>query len=233
MKKWTGCDRMSENNGSKECKKCKRLLPADMIHFNRKRDSKDGLHNICKECRGSKFRIPYTYGVLEGERKCSRCGIIYPATNEHFSYSDKEHKHFMCICKKCAAEKQKNNPKRNETIKRFHENHPESYVKKMKRRYDLLHNNGFVLTNVEWQENLEYFDHSCAYCRSKENITKDHVIPLTKGGTTSKSNVIPACNSCNTSKLNHDFENWYKKQSFFTDERFNKIMNLINSEEST
>ena len=103
----------------------------------------------------------------------------------------------------------------------------------MKRRYDLLHNNGFVLTNVEWQENLEYFDHSCAYCGSKENITKDHIIPLTKGGTTSKSNMIPACNSCNTSKLNHDFENWYKKQSFFTDERFNKIMNLINSEEST
>jgi len=222
---------MSENNGSKECRKCKRLLPADTIHFNRKRDNKDGLHNVCKECRGHKFRVPYSLGVLEGERKCVCCGKIYPATNEFFSYSDKEHMHFMSRCKKCSADKQKNNPKRNETIRNWDNNHPEAYAKKMLRRYEMLLNNGNTLTNDEWQENLKYFDYSCAYCGSDKSITKDHVIPLTKGGTTSKCNVIPACNSCNTSKLNYDFEKWYKKQEFFSDERFKKILNLISCEE--
>lgn len=218
---------MSENNGSKECKKCKRLLPADMIHFNRKRDSKDGLHNICKECRGSKFRIPYTYGVLEGERKCSRCGKIYPATNEYFSYSDKEHRHFMAQCKECAAKKQRNNPKRQQTYQKWCLNHPQKVIEKAMKRYELLLNSDYTLTDKEWQEVLKYFNNSCAYCGSSESLTKDHVVPITKGGTTSRNNIIPACLSCNQSKSNKELEKWFKKQSFFTEEKLKRIMDVI------
>lgn len=218
---------MSENNGSKECKKCKRLLPADMIHFNRKRDSKDGLHNICKECRGSKFRIPYTYGVLEGERKCSHCGIIYPATNEYFSYNDKEHRRFSNRCKECAAKKQRNNPKRQQTYQKWCSNHPQKVIEKAMKRYELLLSSDYTLTDKEWQEVLKYFNNSCAYCGSSESLTKDHVVPIIKGGTTSRNNIIPACLSCNRSKSNQEFEKWFKKQSFFTEEKLKRIMDVI------
>jgi 5-methylcytosine-specific restriction endonuclease McrA len=43
----------------------------------------------------------------------------------------------------------------------------------------------------------------CHYCQekfSKEQLTMDHIMPLSRGGKTSKRNVVPACKPCNTKK---------------------------------
>lgn len=57
------------------------------------------------------------------------------------------------------------------------------------------------LTKQEWREILEYFDHRCAYCLEKlERPTVEHVIPLSRGGTHTANNVVPACQPCNSRK---------------------------------
>ncbi len=51
-------------------------------------------------------------------------------------------------------------------------------------------------------------DHyTCQYCarnqhqfRTRECLTRDHVIPLSRGGTNAWQNVVTACSSCNTRK---------------------------------
>jgi 5-methylcytosine-specific restriction endonuclease McrA len=44
-------------------------------------------------------------------------------------------------------------------------------------------------------------DHfSCQYCGSREDLTFDHLIPRSKGGTTTWKNVVAACSSCNLRK---------------------------------
>lgn len=53
----------------------------------------------------------------------------------------------------------------------------------------------------------ELFDNECAYC-SEPFSTWDHVIPVSKGGTTAPGNMLPACRSCNSAKYNHDIEVW-------------------------
>lgn len=43
----------------------------------------------------------------------------------------------------------------------------------------------------------------CYYCGRAfppAELTMDHVVPLSRGGQTTKSNVVPACKTCNTKK---------------------------------
>ena len=42
----------------------------------------------------------------------------------------------------------------------------------------------------------------CQYCGSKDDLTFDHLVPRSKGGLTSWTNVITACSSCNLKKSN-------------------------------
>src|SRR5256885_8963702 len=49
----------------------------------------------------------------------------------------------------------------------------------------------------------------CQYCgrgnaelKHREALTRDHVIPLSRGGTNDWTNVVTACSSCNTRKAN-------------------------------
>jgi len=43
----------------------------------------------------------------------------------------------------------------------------------------------------------------CHYCRHAfppSELTMDHVVPLSRGGLTSKGNVVPCCRTCNEQK---------------------------------
>jgi 5-methylcytosine-specific restriction endonuclease McrA len=41
---------------------------------------------------------------------------------------------------------------------------------------------------------------TCQYCGSRDDLTFDHLIPRSKGGTTTWENVVAACSSCNLLK---------------------------------
>ena len=46
-------------------------------------------------------------------------------------------------------------------------------------------------------------DGCCHYCRREvgaRKLTLDHVVPLIRGGTSVRGNVVPACKDCNTAK---------------------------------
>jgi len=52
--------------------------------------------------------------------------------------------------------------------------------------------------------------YSCQYCgraaaelRPRESLTRDHVVPLSRGGTNAWTNVVTACSICNTKKAHH------------------------------
>lgn len=43
----------------------------------------------------------------------------------------------------------------------------------------------------------------CHYCAEKfspEELTMDHVVPIARGGKSSKGNLVPACKACNSKK---------------------------------
>ncbi|MCI5131469.1 MAG: HNH endonuclease [Candidatus Electrothrix sp. EH2] len=52
-----------------------------------------------------------------------------------------------------------------------------------------------------WQQKIA--DGICSYCRRKfpvKELTMDHIIPLSRGGRSSKGNLVPCCKECNTAK---------------------------------
>lgn len=53
------------------------------------------------------------------------------------------------------------------------------------------------------------FDYCCAYCGVKpDRLDPDHVIPLSKQGPNTTSNLLPACASCNCDKRDLDLDAW-------------------------
>jgi 5-methylcytosine-specific restriction endonuclease McrA len=60
------------------------------------------------------------------------------------------------------------------------------------------------LTLQQWQGIQAAHKHCCAYCgkQCKGKLTQDHVTPLSKGGSHTMQNVVPACASCNSRKSN-------------------------------
>ena len=56
------------------------------------------------------------------------------------------------------------------------------------------------LTSSEWIEIMRAHCYRCHYCQRRTKLTLDHVIPLSRGGTHTKENIVPACQSCNSKK---------------------------------
>lgn len=102
-----------------------------------------------------------------------------------------------------SAESQREKAKRRyETVikpfKRTEEGKLKEHIKAENRRNKL---NGRV-TAEEWQEILRLHGNRCFYCGSGGPLEMDHVTAVTKGGRHDKSNIVPACKPCNSSKGN-------------------------------
>jgi hypothetical protein len=82
--------------------------------------------------------------------------------------------------------------------------HPEKrkefHAKRRARKYHAPIND---FTAAQWREMQEAYDHRCVYCgrRAKGRLTQDHLTPLSKGGAHTASNILPACNRCNSKKM--------------------------------
>ncbi len=65
-----------------------------------------------------------------------------------------------------------------------------------------------TLTAVEWQDLLDEQNHACAYCGRPFSVeskpTRDHIVPVSRGGGLTKENIVPACLVCNSVKGTSD-----------------------------
>lgn len=65
-----------------------------------------------------------------------------------------------------------------------------------------------TLTAAEWATICETYDQRCAYCGTNAFLEQEHVIPLTRGGTHTADNVVPACKPCNSAKGDKTAREW-------------------------
>jgi 5-methylcytosine-specific restriction endonuclease McrA len=85
----------------------------------------------------------------------------------------------------------------------YYKLHPEKSVAATNRRRALMYDSETTHTEEEWQDLKAFYEYKCLCCGRREpeiKLTRDHVIPLTKGGNDSIHNIQPLCARCNSKK---------------------------------
>ncbi len=87
----------------------------------------------------------------------------------------------------------------------YYKLHPEKSVAASNRRRALKYASKETHSEAEWQTLKASYGFKCLRCGKQEpeiKLTRDHIIPLTQGGSDSIDNVQPLCARCNSKKNN-------------------------------
>lgn len=148
-------------------------------------------------------------------KRCSFCGEVKPISAFAKNGVDSDGRaRYRDDCKQCY-----NIRRRENATKKKHTD----FVHGMKRRGEV----DVSYSHQEWKETVIFFGGECAYCgrtmHKGERLTRDHLEPVSEGGLTTQDNIVPACQSCNSSKGKLEWRSWFMKQPFFSQERMNRI----------
>jgi 5-methylcytosine-specific restriction endonuclease McrA len=85
-------------------------------------------------------------------------------------------------------------------MRAYREKHPEmNIVKHSKRRARKLLSGG-SFTAAEWKALCKLHGNKCLCCGKRRKLAADHVIPVSKGGSSNIENIQPLCQPCNSRK---------------------------------
>lgn len=108
--------------------------------------------------------------------------------------------------------------------------HLEEYRINGERRRTLKKSLPSTLTVQQWENIKLHFNNKCAYCNKKLPLAQEHFIALSKGGEYTVNNIIPSCQSCNSSKGTKKFLDWYLKYKYYSKTRERAILKFLNYE---
>lgn len=204
---------MNEIITEKICTKCKELKPLSEYFDDKRR--KNGKAASCKKCA---LVMQKEWRSKNKDKVCAQSKRAYYAHREdrikrvikwasenpekHNKWVDDWHKAHRDRGLK-SAKKWRENNKDMELAKtrRWRANNPEkARLQVENRRCRKMSAEGSVSTK-EWKDLCEKYGNKCLCCGAQE-VTTDHIIPLSKGGTNKIDNYQPLCGVCNSRKHN-------------------------------
>ncbi len=197
----------------KICSICNKEYEATTEYFYKDKSKIDGFRSDCKICRKNidKNRYKENKEIVSLQRK-----DYYKNNNEKIK--NKRKNYYIHNKEKVKII--------NKTYRLSHKSNYKCYENKRRAIKKQVLNN---FTKEEWIKCLEYFDYCDAYTGLKMIVPSiDHIIPLSKGGSHTKNNIIPCEFSVNSSKHDNDFLFWFRSQEFYSKEREDNILNYIN-----
>jgi 5-methylcytosine-specific restriction endonuclease McrA len=156
----------------KKCTNCSETKPLDA--FGKRKASKDGLDPRCRTCKADYLKD------------------YYRKNSDHIKQKSKETR---------AKNPDRKYPETSRAASRkWKLENPERVRALNNRRRATKANASGTFTAEQWDARLAYYDGECVYCGTTDDITIEHRIPLSRGGTNWPSNLVPACTTCNCKK---------------------------------
>jgi 5-methylcytosine-specific restriction endonuclease McrA len=192
---------------SKRCVQC--LVLKSLNDYCADIRARDGKQSCCRSCQNIRVK---EYGHTERGRQArlawekSEKGITYFKSDTYRKIREKYlKKDSSIISMRVRALKYYRSEKGNEKSRLYRQSIEGKEVKaryKHKRRL-ILSNTLCDFTGKQWSEIQILQNHKCAICGVIKPLTRDHIIPVTKGGQHTKGNIQGLCRSCNSRKHNH------------------------------
>jgi 5-methylcytosine-specific restriction endonuclease McrA len=185
---------------TKRCTKCGVTKPVDQ--FAPRGDAPHLLRSHCRECRKA-TKAEYRAANIEAVRASDAAYREQNAEviNARIKRWYAEHPDRAAEMRR--EERQRNADRRKAYNRAYREAHPDLYRNAYNNRRARLKGNGGTHTVVEWAAVKAAQDYTCPHCRKREpeiTLTRDHIIPLSKGGTNDIGNVQGLCALCNSRK---------------------------------
>ena len=148
-------------------------------------------------CKRGHARIPENlYG-----RNCKICRALLPRKERDKAYREAHTEQVQRVGRESKRRWHLAHPEEHaRRSKQWRIDNPEKAREKDRRRRSLENHSEGSFTDAEWKSLCDSFGNVCLCCGSTETLEPDHVLPISKGGSSYISNIQPLCKSCNSSK---------------------------------
>jgi 5-methylcytosine-specific restriction endonuclease McrA len=182
------------NKGSKRCSRCETVKPHSEFHVCNSK--KDGRVSHCKVCVKNK------QSLISGRRKETNAALREKYKSDNVVVIKTSN---LKLCYKCRVEK----PETKFCANRCNKSGLSSMCIdcmsiRTSHRRRAKDKNSYYISYSDWDSIKFSHDDLCIYCGGSEQLTKDHFVPISRGGGTNIDNIVPACVTCNQSKSDKD-----------------------------
>lgn len=172
----------------------------------------------CNHARLAARRTAEKWEGVDPARGCEICGTSMVGKRPHARFCSRKCKSASAQVKyrdagvlrgRDRARYEREADTRRAYAKQYLQDNPERMRAIRLRRKGRIKANSFRFTEKDWHRLNVQYRGCCAYCGARtDDLQREHVIPLIRGGTHGVGNIVPACAACNYSKKDKLLMEW-------------------------